>query len=116
MEDWFRDWFSSEEYLEVYQHRDDEDAKKLLTLIHANTNLNKNSFILDAACGAGRHIINLSEKGYHCFGFDLSKTLLKKAKQEAEQKSLHLNLFRADIREICLKQRYKRGRTIPCCF
>ncbi len=33
MAEWFEDWFNTEEYLEVYRHRDDEDAKKLAGLI-----------------------------------------------------------------------------------
>jgi SAM-dependent methyltransferase len=106
MEEWFRDWFSSEDYLEVYQHRDDEDAKKLVSLIYNNVGLNKDSFILDAACGAGRHLINLSLDGYNCFGFDLSKTLLKRAMIDSGKLNLHLNLFCADIRKIYLKQRF----------
>jgi SAM-dependent methyltransferase len=106
MEEWFRNWFSSEEYLDVYQHRDDDDARKLLELIFRKTNLPRNSFILDAACGAGRHLLNLTKEGYNCIGFDLSMTLLKKAKEEAELKRIPINLFRADIRKVCLKAKF----------
>ncbi len=106
MEEWFRDWFSSEEYLQVYEHRDDEDAKKLLQLIHTNMNLERGAFILDAACGAGRHIVNLAEEGYNCFGFDLSKTLLKKASEDAAERYLKLNLFCADIRKVFLRRHF----------
>lgn len=104
--DWFRDWFSSEEYLEVYSHRNEEDAKKLLELIFKNVSLGKNSYVLDAACGAGRHLLDITAIGYNAFGFDLSMTLLKKAKSEALKKSLQLNLFRADIRHVALKQKF----------
>jgi SAM-dependent methyltransferase len=106
MEEWFRDWFNSEDYLEVYQHRDENDARKLLDLILKETNLSNNSVILDSACGAGRHIINLTADGFNCYGFDLSKTLLKKAVEEAKVKSVVLKIFCADIRKVCLKQKF----------
>lgn len=104
--EWFRSWFSSDQYLEVYQHRDSEDARQLLRLILRNISLHSRSFVLDAACGAGRHLIDLAGKGYYAFGFDLSMTLLLKAKVEAYKKSVPINLFRADIRHIALKQKF----------
>ena len=62
MKEWYKDWFSSDEYLSLYPHRDDEDAEKLLELILTETNPVKNASVLDAACGAGRHSINLASK------------------------------------------------------
>ncbi|MCL6099426.1 MAG: class I SAM-dependent methyltransferase [Bacteroidetes bacterium] len=104
--EWFRNWFNSDQYLEVYQHRDYQDATKLLDLIFRNVSLKKNSLILDAACGAGRHLIDLTAKGYNPFGFDLSISLLKKGKTDAEEKSIRLNLFRADLRHVALRQKF----------
>jgi SAM-dependent methyltransferase len=106
MEEWFRNWFGSKEYLEVYRHRDDEDAQKILDLIFNKTNLPNKPLILDAACGAGRHLINLTLEGYNPVGFDLSMTLLKKAKEEAAAKSILINVFRADIRNVFLKANF----------
>ncbi len=106
MNTWFQDWFSSEEYLEVYNHRDEEDAEKLLTLILKNTSVNTSSKILDAACGAGRHSIYLLEKGHYVVGFDLSRTLLKKAKVEALKRNVKLDLFCSDLRNVSLKKKF----------
>jgi cyclopropane fatty-acyl-phospholipid synthase-like methyltransferase len=106
MENWFKDWFSSEEYLNVYQHRDDEDATKLLELILKQTNLTKQNSVLDAACGAGRHSIYLASKGFNVFGFDLSKTLLSKAKEYAKQRSVKNDFVCADLRNICFRKKF----------
>jgi len=103
---WFKDWFNSAEYLNVYGHRDDKDAKKLLELIIRYSNLPDNGWVLDAACGAGRHSIYLASKGYRVVGFDLSKTLLKKAKQDAEKKSVSIDLLCADLRKIYFKKKF----------
>jgi SAM-dependent methyltransferase len=106
MNTWFKDWFSSDEYLEVYNHRDEEDAGKLLTLILKNTCVHTSSKILDAACGAGRHSLYLLEKGHNVFGFDLSATLLKKAKTEAQNRNVKLDIFCADLRNVGIKKKF----------
>lgn len=106
MQNWFKDWFNSEDYLKVYNHRDSLDAQKLSDLILSSTNIPKTAKILDAACGYGRHAIYISSKGYNVVGFDLSKTLLTKAKEEALIQNVSLNLILADIREICFKTKF----------
>jgi SAM-dependent methyltransferase len=106
MKEWFKDWFNSEEYLNVYQHRNNDDAQKLLKLILRETKLAKGASILDAACGAGRHSINLSLKGFKVTGFDLSKTLLKKAKSDSLLNKVEVDLFCADLRKIYLRKKF----------
>ena len=34
MSEWFKEWFASDEYLDVYKHRDTGDAKSIISLIH----------------------------------------------------------------------------------
>lgn len=96
--EWFKDWFSSKDYLDVYSHRNNEDTKNLIDLILSEIVLSKNSNVLDAACGAGRHSIRLAEKGFNVTGFDLSETLLEIAKSKANDKNLNINFQLADLR------------------
>ncbi|MDQ7816795.1 MAG: class I SAM-dependent methyltransferase [Melioribacteraceae bacterium] len=102
--DWFKDWFASEEYNSVYNHRDEDDAKKLIDLILSHITLNNNSLLLDAACGRGRHLNYLASLKLNVIGFDLSMQFLFQVKQ----KSLKVNpaIFRADIREVCFKKKF----------
>ncbi len=104
--EWFEDWFSSKEYLDVYNHRDIKDAEKIIDLILANIKLNKNSKILDVACGNGRHSILLAEKGFNVTAFDLSKTLLNIGKKKAEQLNLNINFINADIRKFYINTQF----------
>lgn len=106
MKSWFKDWFSSDNYLKVYDHRDFRDAEKLAQLILKSIPLSRDGKILDAACGAGRHSLIFAENGFNVTGFDLSSTLLLKAKEEAFERKLFLNLVRADIREIQFKTKF----------
>jgi SAM-dependent methyltransferase len=106
MEEWFKNWFASDLYLAVYNHRDATDAKKLCELILKATHIKSNSKILDAACGAGRHANYFSSLGFDVTGFDLSKTLLKVAYQQALGKKLGTKFVCADIRNIFFKRKY----------
>jgi len=78
-QDWYKNWFGNE-YLTVYAHRDEAEAKKLIDLIHNHINLPDKACILDLCCGQGRHAAVLAEAGYRVIGVDLSRTLLETAK------------------------------------
>ena len=76
---WYENWFGNE-YLTLYAHRDEKEARKLINLVRQNINLKPDSQIIDLCCGQGRHAHILAELGYHVVGVDLSKTLLEVAK------------------------------------
>lgn len=103
---WYKEWFASEDYLDVYRHRNDEDTDKLISLILGNIKLEQNSKVLDAACGAGRYSIKFAERGFKVTGFDLSDTLLQLAVKEAEARNLDINFLRKDLREFKFKDKF----------
>lgn len=104
--EWYKDWFSSEEYNLVYSHRDNTDAKKIIDLIFSKINLQQKSYILDAPCGTGRHLIYLISLGYNVVGLDLSLPFLIKAKNEVINNGFVPLLFKSDIRNFYLKQKF----------
>ena len=92
---WYVEWFD-ENYLEVYRHRNTEDAQKQVQLIIDTLKLPKQSKILDLGCGEGRYTAVLKDRGYRVLGLDLSKTLIKYGKKNDPQ----LNLAVGDMRYI----------------
>ena len=90
MTEWFEEWFNTEDYLNVYQHRNDEDAERLVNLILANTILDHNAEVIDLACGNGRHSIHFAECGYNVKAVDLSENLLCVARKSAESLGLKI--------------------------
>ena len=104
--EWFKNWFESELYIQVYRHRNNFDAEKIVNLIFNNINISPGDNVLDAACGAGRHSIIVAKKGVKVTGFDLSKNLLKIAKKNAEEQNLSINFIRSDIREVELNSTF----------
>lgn len=106
MDNWFSEWFASEEYLDVYNHRDGNDAKKLVKLILQNISLPENASILDAACGPGRYLKEFAELGFRVFGFDLSLPLLSIAAKKAVKYNLQFNLVNSDLRIAYFKKQF----------
>ena len=106
MSEWFKEWFASDEYLNVYKHRDTGDAKSVISLILKNVSIPNKANILDAACGAGRHAIALAQKGYQVTAFDLSEPLIAKAKTLSDELNLNINFFNADLRTVDFNERF----------
>ncbi len=103
--DWFRDWFESKDYLDVYNHRNEKDAQLLIELILNSINPTKDKIFLDAACGIGRHSLILASFGFKVIGFDLSRNLLFKAKDVAISKKYNIDFLLADLRNVQFKNR-----------
>lgn len=96
--EWFKDWFGTKEYLNVYRHRNESDAEDLINLIINNIPLPKSSEVLDLACGTGRHCILLAKKGFKVSAVDLSKNMLSEARNTAEKENLKINFIQSDLR------------------
>lgn len=102
---WYENWFGKE-YLEVYAHRDEEEARKLIDLIERVLHPAPESEILDLACGNGRHAIALAKRGYQVAGLDLSQDQIDEALRNAGAAGLKINFFIADMREVPCKRCY----------
>jgi len=92
--DWFEEWFG-EEYLRIYQHRDELEAEHAIELIAANLPGRQIDAVLDLGCGAGRHTRVLFERWW-TVGLDLSLALLRVARRESPDAPY----VRADMREL----------------
>jgi len=106
MAEWFEDWFDTNDYLNVYRHRNEQDAKKLVNLILQNVIIPPGSKVLDMACGTGRHSILFAENGFSVTAVDLSKNLLSIAKESSRAAGVIINFVHSDIRSFCLSTKF----------
>ena len=104
--EWFKDWFNTQEYLNVYQHRNESDAEDHIKLILGNVKIPSGAKILDMACGAGRHAIILARKNFHLTAVDLSENLISIAEQSAQNENLKINFVQSDIRKYETKDKF----------
>jgi len=72
---WYREWFG-EEYLELYAHRNRDEAERQADFVEAQIGKPEPRAVLDLGCGAGRHTDVLRGRGHRVLGTDLSLTLL----------------------------------------
>ena len=99
MPEWYEEWFG-EEYLQLYPHRDDADADRVVALILRSVPFTRGWRVLDVACGAGRHARAFGEARACCVGLDLSAALLRVARQVTTAP-----LVRADMRALPIRPR-----------
>jgi len=92
---WFKDWFNSPYYHQLYFKRNDAEAAAFMDILIAHLRPSPNARILDVACGRGRHSIHLSEKGFDVTGIDLSEDSIKEALLH-ETETLHF--YQHDMR------------------
>jgi cyclopropane fatty-acyl-phospholipid synthase-like methyltransferase len=87
-EAWYKEWFDTELYEQLYANRDEKEAKRLSTLLEDLIPHAEYPNILDLGCGRGRHSIALADKGYQVTGIDLSPRAIEVAREKAEAQQL----------------------------
>jgi SAM-dependent methyltransferase len=92
---WFKDWFNSPYYHQLYFNRDDREAAAFIDKLIGYLKPVPGSRMLDVACGKGRHSIQLAGKGFDVTGIDLSEDSINEALL-SETDSLHF--YRHDMR------------------
>ena len=85
---WFKDWFNSPYYHQLYFKRDKEEATKFINKLIEYLKPGKESLMLDIACGRGRHSRILASMGFDVTGIDLAVESIKEAKKY-ETENLH---------------------------
>ena len=91
---WFEQGFG-EDYVSVYQHRDEAEARLAVELIRSRVRCGEGMPALDVACGAGRHLRFLKNQQW-TVGLDLSASLLRIARRA----NADAQLVRADMRSL----------------
>ena len=92
---WFKDWFNSPYYHQLYFNRDTTEAAAFITKLLEYLKPKSQSTMLDVACGKGRHSLQLATNGFNVTGIDLSEDSIKEAlKNENSQ----LHFYQHDMR------------------
>ncbi len=67
---------------------------------------NKSLKILDIGCGTGRHTIELTRRGYHVTGIDLSDSQLARAKEKTAELKLKIDFRKMDARSLTFEAEF----------
>ena len=92
---WFKDWFNSPYYHQLYVNRDENEAAAFIDLLITHLHPQANATMLDVACGKGRHSIHMAQKGYDVTGIDLSTESIDEALLHQHE---NLHFYKHDMR------------------
>ena len=95
LQTWFKDWFNSPYYHQLYFNRDDNEAAAFIDNLISYLKPAAGSTMLDVACGKGRQSIQLANKGFDVTGIDLSDDSINEA-LESQSETLHF--YKHDMR------------------
>jgi ubiquinone/menaquinone biosynthesis C-methylase UbiE len=95
LDTWFKDWFNSPYYHQLYAHRDEQEAANFIDKLVAHLQPKTGAKMLDVACGKGRHSMQLAEKGFDVTGIDLSSESIAEALLSEDD---HLHFYEHDMR------------------
>jgi tellurite methyltransferase len=98
------------DYESVYSSSEDyywgvnpsEMCLKIISLMPPEKHLK----LLDICCGEGKDAVFLARCGYNVSAFDISDAGLDKVKRLAEKANVHVNVFKANIRDYRLDSEY----------
>ncbi len=95
--EWFEEWFDAPHYHILYKKHDEKEAHLALDHLLAALHLQGGEYILDIACGKGRHSRYLAEKGFEVIGLDLSPKSIAYARKFEHD---HLHFYQHDMRRL----------------
>ena len=92
---WYKDWFNSPFYHKLYFERDEKEADAFISKLIDHLEPLPGSYMLDVACGRGRHSRILAKKGFVVTGIDISFDSIAFAKKFENES---LEFYQHDMR------------------
>ena len=97
-----RQWY--EELYENFNTYSDEpyvqNTREEVDFIEQEIDYDQSKRILDVGCGNGRHVLELTRRGYHVVGIDLSESMLAQGRRTAKNENLNMKLIQCDARKL----------------
>jgi SAM-dependent methyltransferase len=102
---WWEEMFS-EEFLRAIPILSPRQLEREVNFIDEGLGVARGGRILDLACGAGQHAVELAARGYDLVGFDLSQSQLDWAGGLAQERGQRLQFTYGDMRELTYQESF----------
>ena len=97
---WYTEFFN-EDYPKIYSERLSQEATERETAFAVRAlGLQEGARVLDLACGHGRHVIALAQRGMVVTGQDLNEDYLRRAREDAAREGVEIETVHGDMRDI----------------
>lgn len=85
---------------ECYDEFNENNSKAINALLEKILKEHQVATVLDLTCGTGSQVFWLKDKGFEVVGSDISRSMLKIAKQKAKLKQLKIKFLQGDCRTV----------------
>ncbi len=102
---WWEEMFS-EEFLRAIPILSPKQLEREVKFIDEALGVDRGGRILDLACGAGQHAVELAMRGYDLVGFDLSQSQLDWAGGLAQERNQRLQFTYGDMRDLSYNEAF----------
>jgi SAM-dependent methyltransferase len=102
---WWEEMFS-EEFLRAIPILSPKQLEREVNFIDDALSVERGGRILDLACGAGQHAVELAARGYDVVGFDLSQSQLDWAGGLAHERGQRLQFTYGDMRDLAYNEAF----------
>jgi SAM-dependent methyltransferase len=102
---WWEEMFS-EEFLRAIPILSPRQLQREVDFIDEGLAVARGGRILDLACGAGQHAVELASRGYEVVGYDLSQSQLDWASGLAQERGQRLQFTHGDMRELVYQESF----------
>ena len=89
---------------ECYDEFNENNSRAINALLEKVLKEHQVATVLDLTCGTGSQVFWLQEKGFEIVGSDISRSMLKIAKQKAKLKQLKIKFLQGDCRTVHVGQ------------
>src|SRR5260221_7463048 len=100
--EWFSSGFFDADMAELlFDSEKMREAKAEVSALVRLARLKKGASVLDAACGMGRHSLELARKGFAVTGVDITEAYVKEASRLAKREKLkHAEFQKGELRDL----------------
>jgi SAM-dependent methyltransferase len=102
---WWEELFG-DDFLRTMDRLAPRFVRKECDFIEDRLGVEKGAVVLDLACGAGQHAVELASRGYSVVGYDLSLAMLAQAADEAQERAQKLNFLQGDMRDMAFEEMF----------
>lgn len=102
---WWEELFG-DDFLRTMEKLSPVQVIREVSFIEESLGVEQGGVVLDLACGAGRHAVELASRGYNVVGYDLSLAMLARAADEAQDRDQKLNFLHGDMREMGFEEMF----------
>jgi SAM-dependent methyltransferase len=105
---WYDELFASEDpmRLDADYYAECEAGRTEVDFVVEKLDLQPGARILDLCCGQGRHLLELTRRGYDVLGFDISAYMLESLREIAVKEGIQPSLVQGNMRDLSFDSQF----------